>query len=453
MKNVIRMMLMASVGILLLFRFRMVLELHRIQIDREIKESNPNLWTPVGSDLSFKRGSTTDLDNGLGCLTHKPIAMNRNESRHAGSDPSKTVLEHLDATRCGRLRRNWLHNPPLSEYAKKIEAHQSNCSLPLATHHFDNTFGLGSHMVLWGQAMCNSMEAKYRMRSHAPDWIWMDHEHCDMQVAALSPTLCYFPASEYKCSQVHNKMTSNLAETSSIAAPESGSDVITPINVTDPRKTKEWCALAKESEESKAMVRASSTEYLFQRLSPLVIREAQRQIGIIFPDGVVPEDLVTVHVRWGDKFWEMDLPPIQEYIDAVNAILSGKNSLDNNNTDIPIPDATVANIYLATEDSKAYNEFMEAKPEGWNVYADITLLEIDAFRPRKGNRASWAARNTKGRAGLVALASLLVAMESNMFVLTTKSNWSTLMDHLRTNIVDPRCGNCTRMIDLRPGVW
>ena len=96
---------------------------------------------------------------------------------------------------------------------------------------------------------------------------------------------------------------------------------------------------------------------------------------------------------------------------------------------------------------------MEAKPKGWNVYADITLLEIDGFRPRKGNRASWAARNTKGRAGLVALASLLVAMESNMFVLTTKSNWSTLMNHLRTNIVDPRCGNCTRMIDLRPGVW
>ena len=449
MKNAVRLISVVSIGILVLFGFRMVLDLHRLQLDIQIKESKANLWTPNGSARSFTRGSKTDADHDLGCLTHKSISMKQSESGNVGSDPSKTVLEHFNATRCGRLKRNWLHNPPLSDYAKKIEAHQSNCSIPLATHHFDNTFGLGSHMVLWGQAMCNSMEEKYRMRSHAPNWIWMDHEHCDMQVAALSPTLCYFPASEYKCSPALNKMTSSRAETGSIVVAQS--DIITPINATDPRREKLWCALVRESEESKAMVRASSTEYLFQRLSPLVIREAQRQVGIIFPDGVVPEDLVTVHIRWGDKFWEMDLPPIQEYIDAVNAILAGKNILDNDNT--TIPNATVANIYLATEDTKAYNEFMEAKPEGWNVYADITLLEIDGFRPRKGNRASWAARNTKGRAGLVALASLLVAMESTMFVLTTKSNWSTLMNHLRTNIVDPRCGNCTRMIDLRPGVW
>jgi hypothetical protein len=57
------------------------------------------------------------------------------------------------------------------------------------------------------------------------------------------------------------------------------------------------------------------------------------------------------------------------------------------------------------------------------------------------------------RSGLIALGSLLVAMEANMFVLTTKSNWSTLMNHLRTQIVDPQCGNCTDMMDLRPGVW
>jgi hypothetical protein len=83
---------------------------------------------------------------------------------------------------------------------------------------------------------------------------------------------------------------------------------------------------------------------------------------------------------------------------------------------------------------------MSAKPSGWKVYTDITLTEINAFRPIKGKRASWATRNTMGRAVLVALASLLVAMEANMFVLTTKSNWSTLMNHLRMNILDLICG-------------
>ncbi len=395
-------------------------------------------WIETAED--FPLTPRPGWNEGLSCLQHAPSVMS--ETTKPGSDPSKTILEHQSAANCGRLRRNWLWNPPLSAYAKQIEAHQSNCSIPLATHHFDNTFGLGSHLVLWSQAMCNGMELQYRMRSHAPEWLWLDKEHCDMQQSSLSPLLCYFPASEYKCN--------DRVQHSAIVREHRG--LATLPNITDPRETQNWCALAKESEESKTMIRAASTEYLFQKLSPLVIREAKRQIGIIFPGGIVPDDLVTVHIRWGDKFWEMDLPPIQEYIDAVNAVLSGMTSIDNRPT-FTIQNATTANIYLATEDPKAYHEFMAAKPDGWNVYADITLLEIDAFRPPKGNRASWAARNTNGRAGLVALASLLVAMEADMFVLTTKSNWSTLMNHLRTNIVDPRCNNCTTMIDLRPGGW
>ena len=401
------------------------------------------------SDLDlFRQQQTADwTDQTLPCLNHKPIVINA--TLKPGSDPSIHILEHQTATTCGRLRRNWLHNPPLSNYAKKIEQHQSNCSMPLATHHFDNTFGLGSHVILWGQALCNGMETRLRMRSHEPAWLWLDKEHCDMQEQAiLSPMLCYFPSSEYRCSSdLRHTYTAGDHNTSSTTTTENSSNVAVSLNITDPRNKYDWCKPAKDSDESKGMIRASSTEYLFQSLSPLVIREAKRQIGIIFPRGVVPEDLVTVHIRWGDKFWEMDLPPIQEYIDAVNTILY-KSTHGHTTANV-----TTANIYLATEDPRAYQEFMDAKPDGWTVYADITLLEINAFRPPKGNRASWAARNTKGRAGLVALASLLVAMEANMFVLTTKSNWSTIMNHLRTNIVDPRCRNCTEMIDLRPGIW
>jgi len=403
-----------------------------------------------GSDrgLLNQQEISDQMNENLTCLNHERSMLN--EMQKPGSDPSKHILEHKTATRCGHLRRNWLRNPPLSDFAKQIEAHQSNCSIPLATHYFDNTFGLGSHIILWGQALCNGMETRYRMRSHEPEWLWLDQEHCDMkEQAVLSPLLCYFPASEYRCSDLHQTDAVGKSDSSPTMTAENSSDVAASLNITDPRNQNDWCELAKESEESKAMIRASSTEYLFQRLSPLVIREAKRQIGIIFPNGIVPEDLVTVHIRWGDKFWEMDLPPIQEYIDAVNTILSSKNALHGHTT----ANVTIANIYLATEDPKAYQEFMAAKPHGWNVYADITLLEINAFRPLKGNRASWAARNTNGRAGLVALASLLVAMEANVFVLTTKSNWSTIMNHLRTNIVNPRCDNCTKMIDLRPGIW
>jgi hypothetical protein len=457
MNGFIRLMFIASLGM-----STMIMQPYRIEISRQLMMQLPTeLSVSVPQSVAHESGHSLlnqqefsyEMNEKLTCLNHEPSVMN--ETSKPGSDPSKTILEHQSANRCGHLRRNWLRNPPLSDLAKEIESHQSNCSLPLATHNFDNTFGLGSHIILWGQALCNGMETRYRMRSHEPEWLWLDQEHCDMQEQAnLSPMLCYFPASEYRCSDLHQTthVTGKKEDSSSTMTAKNSSDVAVSLNITDPREQKHWCELAKESEESRAMIRAASTEYLFQSLSPLVVREAKRQIGIIFPNGIIPEDLVTVHVRWGDKFWEMDLPPIQEYITAVNTILSGKSgTLDGNTTTTAI--ATTANIYLATEDPKAYQEFMAAKPHGWNVYADITLLEINAFRPPKGNRASWAARNTNGRAGLVALASLLVAMESNMFVLTTKSNWSTIMNHLRTNIVNPRCGNCTKMIDLRPGMW
>jgi len=143
----------------------------------------------------------------------------------------------------------------------------------------------------------------------------------------------------------------------------------------------------------------------------------------------------------------MDLAPVSEYVEAVSRILvdRGGDGQGNNNS--------TANIYLATEDPKAAAEFLAAVPSGWTVYTDRTVAELGAFRPPKGNRASWTARNTQGRAGLVALASLLVALEADAFVLTTASNWSRLMNQLRRNVLDPRCGNCTRMIDLRPGEW
>ena len=48
---------------------------------------------------------------------------------------------------------------------------------------------------------------------------------------------------------------------------------------------------------------------------------------------------------------------------------------------------------------------------------------------------------SKGKYGLQVLASLLIAMEADGFVLTTTSNFS------RTNVVDVHCSGCTEMVD------
>jgi len=459
--SIVRLVFVASLGasaILFLWPHRIELRTHTTikvkqqqqQQQEAIEPSGRPVWWSQKHPGQSKAENSDDDD--LSCLIHKTITVP--EPLKKGSDPSKHILEHQVATNCGRLRRNWLHNPPLSDYAKEVESHQSDCSLPLARHYFDNTFGMGSHLFLWGQAVCNSIQNGHRMVSVAPDWLWLDHEHCDMEhQSKISPLLCYFPASEDRCYDAQGQLPTKLAPD----ATDRNETLRVPVqvpphipNVTDPRVRKDWCSLVRESDDSRIKVRAASTEYLFQRVSPLVIREAKRQVGVLFPNGIVPDDLVTVHVRWGDKFWEMDLPPIEEYIDAVRTILAKRQASNPPTHSVTTPKV---NIYLATEDPRAYREFMDAKPDSWTVYADLTLREIDAFRPPKGNRASWAARNTRGRSGLVALASLLVAVEANDFVLTTKSNWSSLMDHLRTNVIDPRCGNCTTLVDLRPGMW
>ena len=63
------------------------------------------------------------------------------------------------------------------------------------------------------------------------------------------------------------------------------------------------------------------------------------------------------------------------------------------------------------------------------------------------------AQDSNGSYGLESIASLVLAMEAKYYVLTTGSNFSRLINELRTNVVDVKCGNCTKMIDLNPGEW
>lgn len=458
LKDLLRWILLMCV--LLLTSLTMT-NLHYVQrtLDRFDLETLPAFFSTNRHMQNYKAHGHHDQiipvlsgDNALHCLVHDIVLVNASSKRLG--DPNQTILIPLKATNCGNLRRRWLQNPPLSPMAQQIENHQTNCSVPVATHYFDNTFGLGSHLILWGQALCNAMpttstmsDESFRIQSKSPDtWLWLDQTHCDLAEARYqSPLLCYFPKAEQRCREKADPMT--------ITRPLSSSSSLISYsrNISDPRDKKFHCPWV-QNPETRSLFRAAATEYLFQQLSPLVIQEARRQIGIVFASnhGIVPENLITVHIRWGDKFWEMDLPPIEEYIEAVHN-LTIRDTMITAPSDVT-PSRPIS-VYLATEDPKAHEAFLSAKPKEWIVYSDITLLEINPFRPKKGNRASWATRNTKGRAGLVALGSLLVAMEANRFVLTTKSNWSKLINHLRTNIIDPRCGNCTTMIDLRPGEY
>lgn len=410
---------------------------------------------PRRSTLKQQQQQQKSSTNHTGCLKHMPFYANN--TRVSIND---TLLEQPPAPLCGTLRRGhyWEHiaqmasskaiaSRDLSPLAQQMEQHQSDCSLPVATFHMDNDFGLGSHLYLWSQALCNAWQEGYRVQTYNPKWLWLDQSYCNEENDAKhhqqqqSPLLCYFPIAESRCSSDARQPLLQQKEE--------------PHNVTDPRNERLRCQRLKTNNPSDlSQFRAASMEYLFhQAVSPLVLREAERQVGLLFSDNSsndvvqAPDNLITVHMRWGDKFWEMDLAPAVEYVNAILELLEQRHNAS------VIAAVAPVNIYLACEDPRAVEEFLAASPNEWNVYVDRTVKELNAFRPIKGNRASWTTRNTKGRAGLVALASLLVGLEANDFVLTTKSNWSRLMNELRKNVLDRRCGNCTNMIDLRPGEW
>ena len=443
--------------------------------------------------------------------------------------------------------------------AYEIEQRQSNCSLPVRLFHLDNQNGLGAHLHLWSQAYCNNdnnnndiynavtgmstttttIPQLYRIQTYNPHWLWRDQTYCRSHLdhPMASPWTCYFPKMEDRCptNDDHQIMTFhdiNPNRLPNVTSPYNNNDRCLPLRWPNTKKEKNRTKKQKppnsepdtpEEKDDAAIrsisnyiseYRAATTEYIFQSIHPMIVQEAERQIGLLFgnhPNNnhnhsynhldhdhhtetdtattapqeqpqfyadtriMVPPDLITVHLRWGDKFFEMDLVSIEEYVRAIldmleiiqdnhNDQIHSNNRSETNNEGYyynPIDNTTRADIYLASEDPNAVSEFIQYTQQyypNWNIYVDRTITELNDFRPNVGNRASWTTKNTNGRAGLIALGSLLVSMESRYYILTTGSNWSRIMNELRINVIQKRCceknhKNCTHMIDLRPGEW
>lgn len=323
-----------------------------------------------------------------------------------------------------KLRRDWTSFTRLSSLAQGYKELQSTCGLG----EFQNRFsvmgvGLGSELHTWTEQLCGAYSRNKRVRSlvFKDSWTWLDQEACNTtQAKEISPLYCYFPAAEGPCT-VH-KMEEDIPPTRSLGSCD---------------KLKEHLNL------TTADVRTSGIEFLFSNLSSIVVKEAQRQARIVFGGKPVPDNLITVHVRWGDKVTsrEMKFVPIEDYINAVSTLAEQRN-----------PNGGGVSVYLATEDPKAVQQFHEKAPPEWNIYVDQYYHEVKQYRQvdkELWNQNVFTSKEMKGRAGLLTLASLLVAMEANDYVLTTASNWSRLMNEVRTAILDVECGGCTRMIDLQ----
>jgi len=294
--------------------------------------------------------------------------------------------------------------------AQQIEAVQSNCQLQ-NTPHMMPGYGLGSDLHTWGQVLCQSIERGHRLQVHGP-WLWTDKRNCPNTNANV--LACYFPLEEALCTE----NSTGIGRLDKLGdCPSFWTDVV-----------------------NKTLYRTAATEYLFSRgLRHFVRDEIASQLRDVFKADRVPSKMITVHMRWGDKAGEMTLVAAQEYVDAVQTLVTTKRQPN-----------TPVHVYVSTEDPKAYAAFLDAAPPQWHIYADAMLTRMQSYRPNSGNHAKISAIQSNGEAGTVALASLAIAMEATDYVLTTGSNWSRLMDELRRGVLDPRCKKCTTMVDLRP---
>ena len=367
------------------------------------------------------------------------------------------ILKHQSSQRY-HLRFDWSNLPVQSNLAKRILASQSRCktfasgeTLTFKTHHLNN-FGIGSDIHTWAASLCDAVEndllllARGRASQKNGLWIWMSENTCpflgsririastnarteevlfDTPELNINPLRCYFGShtdafanTNGSCVETKSfspKFVRKCSNLSNIRACPS------IVNATGDISPSDWFAAA--------------VEYLFQSLQQNVIEEALLQIKEAFPEGLPhPDDLVTVHIRWGDKGQEMKLQSIDSYVGNVSQILMTRPK-DREHIS--------PHIYLASEDPEAIRQFLEKAPKDWNIHTSGPTN-----KPGVSDMISMSEDKTTG---LQSFGALLLSMESNRYILSTGSNWSRLINELRKNVVHPRCNYCTFMLDAAPG--
>eukprot|EP00956_Cyclotella_meneghiniana_P017054 scaffold27515_cov45-Cyclotella_meneghiniana.AAC.2 len=377
--------------------------------------------------------------------------------------PSFSKASHSNTTfhnSSSSLRFDWTNVPPMTPLGRRFEETQSRCLNssyieehgPVEVYQSDmRPSGMGSSLHLWMDPLCHaSLNNKIRVTGNQM-WLWNDQSQCPEIISRslqLSQDKGRSQESALWCYFGHHE--------SGLRCPPGTINWTTVQNPPDGFCGPSWV----KTEEDRGTLLAGVVEWLFQNMTKLVIDEAERQIHEAFPistnqyidkkskatpgkfpkwPGLPPsENLITVHIRWGDKAREMKLATIDELINATQSLLTAEE----------ISGESTVHIYVASEDPRGLKEFTNAAKPNWIIHSSGPKID-----EKQSNEMMESGIRTEGRAGLESLAALLISMESNRFVLTRASNWSRLMDELRKNVVNPRCNNCTKMINLRRGEY
>lgn len=316
------------------------------------------------------------------------------------------------------LKHNWTAGTIYTPLARKIHDNLTNCTKQV-NYHRQNNWGMGSDIHTWSQAVCNSMQLDSTLLQLEEDWIWNEKSYCPK--GTKQPLGCYF----------------NL-QTHCPGSVRGGPRVISW------KHDYSRCPKYIKDDKTRQEFRAAAMEFLFSNMSSRLVKEAESEIKTIFGEYGIPNDMITVHLRWGDKKLEMKLVSQEEFVEAIDQLAR--------NYSISHP-----KVFITTESKHALSSmetYVKEHRKTWTLYNYPPSVFETRVYDKKTNTTNThnpmaMARHTGGIIGKASLIALLLAMEAKYYILTSGSNWSRLIDELRRNVIDQECNFCTKMVDLR----
>lgn len=412
--------------------------------------------------------NTIPLDTTTRSYAKKAIVMMvdlNNTIPHPDTDTATSYAKKA-MQKISSLRFDWTDLPPMTPLGKIIDRSQSQCRNESAVREFGPqevvsfnliSSGMGSSLHTWVYPLCHASFSNKILVTGGRKWLWNDVMACPREIENKAATVA-----GQKSDGGGGEQHYRSALWCYFGSHESGLHCPSGTVAWDKPKVDfggKWGSYKCKYEGAftgwdRGPIFDAAAEWLFQNVSKLVIREAERQIReVAFPEArsggdntaaaannlefqqwpLLPnaDSLITVHIRWGDKKTEMKLVTLEEYIRGTKSLL----------TKDEISGVKDVHVYVVTEDPHAVNQFRKSSPANWKIHSSGT-------KNPTGSNSMQTASRSNGRIGLESLAALLISLEANRYVLVSGSNWSRLIDELRKSVVDSRCGRCTQMIDL-----
>ena len=238
-----------------------------------------------------------------------------NASANAGTASSSSFLSY-----------QW-NGGGYTELGKNLEHYQSYCHDENEIyHHGMHNNGMGSELFVYGQALCNCMQWNVSMNLAALNndrkiWYWNDKDFCNQNISIYndradpkfletyvpkkSPLECYFNKKN-PCHEVERDAVVFIPSLNKLTG----------------------CPKFVKNLNERAVFRDATIEFMFSNMSRQLVNETEVKAEELFKSlgySQIPKDMITVHVRWGDKSREMSLVSIDQYLDTVAQIIANES--------------------------------------------------------------------------------------------------------------------------------